>query len=373
MLFGGIELAQKNKPVVLIAEDDEVNRDILREILKDGYEVIEAGDGKSAVSYIESAKTKLNLVIADIHMPVMDGFGVIEYLHKEGLSDRIPVIITTADQSADVLLLGKKYRVADIVYKPFKVKAIRKSVDALFEILKCERGVNDVISEKSEHFVNQYTALKKADSIRDFCWEDTIRLIMDELLPGGVLHRKRIHNYTRAVLDKLKTDFPKYRLTDADVDMISKCTLMHDIGSVVIPDEVYDKGDATSYRGLMQIRKRPVVGSELINLIFANSTHLDEKRHCYEICRYMRERFDGKGYPDGLLGIEIPVSAQVVGLVHRYDELRFKDGKIHSHKSSCNAILEAEYKAFNPDLIDLFEEISGTFEEISSQIGIKEK
>ena len=356
----------KTKPVILIAEDDEINRTILTEILKDSYEVIEAEDGERAVAVIESEGERLNLLLVDIHMPVINGFEVIEYIHEHNLAEHIPVIITTADQSADVLLSGKKYRVADIVYKPFKAGDIRKSIDALFEILRCERGMDDIISEKSEHFFNQYEALKKAHSINNYLWEDNVRMTMNMLLPKGEAHRRRIQNYTGRLLECLRENYPRYELTDDDIQMITKCTLMHDIGSVVIPDDVFDKGDATSYRGFMQIRKRPIVGSELINLIFANSRHQTERKHCYEICRYMREQYDGKGYPNGLVGNEIPISAQVVGLVHRYDELRFKNGRLHSHKTTCNMILEAEYRAYNPDLIDLFEENSNVFEEISS-------
>ena len=354
-----------SKPVILIAEDDEVNRAILKEILKDDYEVIEADDGERAVSMIQEEQDRINLVLADIHMPVMDGFEVIEYLHDKGLSEKIPVIITTGDQSADVLLSGKKYQVADIVYKPFKAKDILRTIESLFEILKCEQSIEEIVAEKSDFFSHQYEALKKVNSIKNYLWEDTIRMTMDALLPKGTAHRRRIQNYTGIMVEKLCEEYPKYGLKPEDAPMISKCTLMHDIGSFVVPDIVFDQSDASAHRGFVQIRKRPIVGSELINLIFANSKHQTERRHCYEICKYMREQYDGKGYPDGMQGNEIPISAQIVGLVHRYDELRFQSNKIHSHKTTANIILEAEYKAYNPDLIDLFEELQDEFDEIA--------
>ncbi len=357
--------ANKARPVILIAEDDEVNRAILKEMLKDDYEVIEAEDGEKAVSLIKSERDRLNLVLADIHMPLMNGFGVIEFIHDQGLAEKIPVIITTADQSADVLLSGKRYQVADIVYKPFKAKDIRRTIESLFEILKCEQSIEEVVAEKSDFFSNQYTALKKAATMKNYLWEDTIRMTMDALIPKGTAHRRRIQNYTGIMCERVSEAYPQYGLKPEDAPMIAKCTLLHDIGSFVVPDLVFDQSDASAHRGFVQIRKRPIVGSELINLIFANSRHQAEKRHCYEICRYMRELYDGKGYPDGLIGNEIPISAQIVGLVHRYDELRFQNGRIHSHKTSANMILEAEYKSYNPDLIDVFEELQEEFDEIA--------
>lgn len=357
--------AGNTRPVILIAEDDEVNRAILKEILKEDYEVIEAADGERAVALIESEQDRLNLVLADIHMPVMDGFEVIEYIHDNGLAEKIPVIITTGDQSADVLLSGKKYHVADIVYKPFKAKDIRRTIDSLFELLKCEQSIEEIVAEKSDSFSHQYDALKKVSSIKNYLWEDTIRMTMDALLPKGTAHRRRIQNYTGIMVERLCEEYPQYGLRPEDAPMIAKCTLLHDIGSFVVPDIVFDQNDANAHRGFIQIRKRPVVGSELINLIFANSKHQTEKKHCYEICRYMRELYDGKGYPDGMIGNEIPISAQIVGLVHRYDELRFQNSRVHSHKTTVNMITEAEYKSYNPDLLDIFDELQDEFDEIA--------
>lgn len=347
------------KPAILIAEDEEINRTILREILKDKYKILEAENGNQAVFCIQAEAESLALIILDIHMPKLDGFGVMDYLVENGLNEKIPVIITTADESADVLIQGKKNKVADIVYKPFRAADIRKSVDTLVEICKLENNLEDIISEKSVYLTNQYDILKKAKSLRRVKWDENIKALMKKAVPGIEPHLERVRKNTEFMLNAIMERYPKYGLSKAIIKAACDGSLMHDFGTIIIPDNLFDKGEASASRALVQIKKRPTAGSEVINLMFANSGHQMERKYGYDICKYMYEQYDGKGYPLGLVEDEIPLCAQVVGLVHRYDELRYNAGEQETpHKTVLRKILSAEYRAYNPDILEVFEEIA---------------
>lgn len=353
------------KPTILIAEDEEINRTILREILKEKYRILEAENGSQAVFYIKAEENNISLIILDIHMPKLDGFGVMDYLVTSGLNEKIPVIITTGDESADILVQGKKNKVVDIVYKPFRAADIRKTVDALVEIANLETNIEKIIEEKSIYFTNQYEAIKKAKSFHRVRWEDNVKAIMDKVLPNETSHNMRVRHMTGLMCSVLLEKYPKYGLSKSINKAITDSCIMHDIGKAVVPDSLFDKNDASASRALVQIKNRPNAGAEMINLMFANSGHQVERKYAHDICKCMYETYDGKGYPIGLSGDEIPICAQIVGLVHRYDELRFlPDGTVKPHKSVMRKILEAEYKVYNPDLLEVLEDLSDEFDGI---------
>ena len=356
------------KPAVLIAEDEEINRTILREILKDKYRILEAENGHQAVFYVKAEVNSIVLIILDIHMPKLDGFGVMDYLLESGLNEKIPVIITTSDQSTDVLVQARKNRAVDIIYKPFRASDIRKRVDTLVSICNVEQKLDSIISETSEYLTNQYEALKKAKTFRRGKWEENILKVMDDAIPDNIPHNRRMKAYVSLLCEHMSKEYPKYGISKSVSRTISEVCVLHDLGQLAIPDSVFDRSDATAHRGLLQIKKRPVAASEMVNIVFANASHQTERKYAYDICRYMYEQFDGKGYPEGLVGNEIPISAQMVGLAHRYDELRFtKNGNETPHKQVMRKIMESEYKAYNPDLLDVFEEISAEIEKASRE------
>lgn len=355
-----------SKPTILIAEDEEINRTILREILKNKYRILEAENGQQAVFYIQAEDLVIDLLILDIHMPKLDGFGVMDYLIEKGLNTKIPIIVTTADESSDVLVQAKQNKVVDIVYKPFRAGDIQKTVDTLVEICKLEKNLEKIIEEKSIYLTNQYEVMKKALIFRHQRWEETVKRLMSDLLPGNEEHNLRIRAYTECLATKVMNTYPKYGLNKSICSTMADAALLHDIGSTVIPDSLFDKNDPSAHRALLQIRRRPIAGAELINLIFADSPYKTEKKYAYEICRHMYEHFDGKGYPNSLVGQEIPLCAQIVSLAHRYDELRFNSGNLgSSHKNATRKILEVEFKAYNPDVLEAFEELTDVFEAIS--------
>lgn len=356
----------EERQVILIAEDEEINRAILREMLKDKYDVIEAENGHQAIFHLKAMPEKIALIILDIHMPKLDGYGVMDYLVENGLNEKIPVIITTVDQSSDVLISGKRNKVADIVYKPFRASEIRKRVDNLIEICRYEQDLDSIIEEKAAYLTKQYNAITKFNSIKKISHEDVLKTIAEKMLPESIAHMNRIESYTELICSVLWKRYPQYGLDQHACEVITKASLLHDIGNTVI-DDVYVQGEGAAHRAYMQIRKRPIAAAEMINLIYADSELKEEKKYAYDICRCMYEQYDGKGYPEGLAGQEIPISAQIVGLAHRYDELRFNanNEEIEPHKVVVRKMLQSEFRCFNPSLVDIFEDYESEFEVIS--------
>lgn len=364
-----------DKPTVLIAEDEEINRTILREILKAKYRILEAENGQQAVYCLKAEKTNISLIILDIHMPEVDGFGVMKYLEEEGLNKRIPVVITTADQDPNILIEGKKNKIVEIFYKPFRASDVSKTVDDLIEICNYEDNLDEIIAEKSVYLTNQYEAVRKAKSLLFTRWDENIKTFVFNLLPESREHILRIYAYTEIISKELAKTQPQYGITKNSARLIADASLLHDLGEVIIPNSIITgkSGDALD-RAIKQIKKRPQAGAELINLIFANSGHQVERKYAYDICRYMYETCDGKGYPAGLKGGEIPICAQVVSVVHRYDELRFqKDGNVKAYEGIMDYFLDTAGERYNPVLLSTFESASDEIKNVNiKSVNVKE-
>ena len=364
-----------DKPTVLIAEDEEINRTILREILKAKYRILEAENGQQAVYCLKAEKTNTSLIILDIHMPEVDGFGVMKYLEEEGLNKKIPVVITTADQDPNILIEGKKNKIVEIFYKPFRASDVSKTVDDLIEICNYEDNLDEIIAEKSVYLTNQYEAVRKAKSLLFTRWDENIKTFIFNLLPESREHILRIYSYTEILCKELAKTHPQYGITKNSARLIADASLLHDLGEVIIPNSIITgkSGDALD-RAIKQVKKRPQAGAELINLIFANSGHQVERKYAYDICRYMYETCDGKGYPAGLKGGEIPICAQVVSVVHRYDELRFqKDGNVKEHEGIMDYFLDTAGERYNPVLLSTFENVSDEIKNVNiKSVNVKE-
>lgn len=362
------------KPTILIADDEEISRAILREILKSKYRILEAENGQQAVLYIQAEELNIDLLILDIHMPKLDGFGVMDYIVEKKLTSKLPVIVTTADESSEALVQAKNYKVVDIVYKPYRAPDIIKTVDTLVDICKLEKNLESIIAQKSVYLTNQYEVFKKSRFFRRPKWDDNVKELMKEISPERVPHMDRVKRYTEVLLLATMERYPQYGLNKSMCKTIAAASLLHGIGASVIPDSLFDKNDPSAHKALMQLRRRPIAGAELVNMIFANSPFQSERKYAYDICRYLHEQYDGKGYPMGAMGDEIPIGAQAVGLVHRYDELRFaKNGKNMPHKLAMRTILDKEFKAYSPNLLEVFEDLSDSFDEIASRVYNEEK
>lgn len=342
---------------ILIADDEAISRSILAEILKDKYRILEAENGNQAVMYIKSQKENISLIILDIHMPKLSGFDVMNYLAESGLRDNVPVIITTADQSSEVLMQATQHRAADVIYKPYNANDIRKKIDLLIGIKNVENNMDSILQEAVAIVEKEYATIRKMHLFQIGRAQENFAMLMSQVQPEKTDHNHRVRVYTEIFGDKLLEGNSSLKVDKQTLKLIRDAIPLHSIGSLVIPEDIYKKDEKVTERAYNQIKRRPIASAEMVNIIFADVVAQKRVKVCYNICRYLHERYDGKGYPDGLKGEEIPIEAQIFSLVHRYDELLYNDEHPLNSEQAMRVLTEEEADSFNPYLLNAFEEI----------------
>lgn len=337
---------------ILIADDSLMNREILKEILKD-YSIIEASNGCEAIEMIKKYHEELALILLDIVMPEKDGFAVLKFMNKQDYIRKIPVTVISADQ--DLESVERAYQLGAIEYltRPFLSIVVLKKVENTFNLYyrqkKMARIVNEQVYEKYKN-------------------NDMMTLILSHIVESrngeSGLHVIHIKILTKKILDALMKKTDKYHLTKDDTVLIETASTLHDIGKIAIPDEILNKPGKLTDKEKKIMQSHSIIGAKMLNnLPFYK--HEPLVKYAYEICKYHHERYDGKGYPDGLVGDEIPISAQVVSIVDAYDALISERvyKKALDGKTALKMIQEGQCGAFNPLLIECLIEIQPLIEE----------
>lgn len=335
---------------ILVVEDVEINREILVGMFDDEYEILEASNGEEGIVQIEKAE-RLVLILLDIVMPVMDGFGVLDYMKEKGLIDRIPVILITSEAPKDSENRAYSYGIADVIHKPFYPEIVKKRAKNIIELYQDKLHMEERIREQTQIIIEQ---TKKVRQKNEFMIDALSSVVEFRSLESGN-HIRRVKYLTRILLKYLVKHFPKYGLTQEDVDEISRASALHDIGKIGIPDAILLKPGKLTPEEFEVMKTHTTVGCQILE-----SFHkmYDDKfyRYCYEVCRHHHERWDGKGYPDKLVGSDIPISAQVVSIVDVYDALiseRVYKGA-YSTAEAYKMIMDGECGTFAPDILECF-------------------
>ena len=346
-----------NKQKVLIADDSEINRSILADMLGDEYEILEAENGVEAVALIRRHTTELSLVLLDIVMPVMDGFGVLSVMNQNHWIDDIPVIMISAESSSSHVERAYELGVTDFISRPFDALIVhRRVVNTILLYTKQKKLINlvaDQIYEKEQ---------------RSTLMIDILSHIVEFRNGESGLHVVHVRSLTELLLRELTGRTDRYKLSPEDISLIGTASALHDIGKIAIPEEVLNKPGKLTDEEFAVMKTHTTVGAGMLeNLPF----HQDEPlvRTAYEICRWHHERWDGRGYPDGLRGDDIPISAQIVALADVYDALTSQ--RVYkppfSHEAAVQMILEGKCGAFNPLVLECLKDCAdGLLEELGS-------
>ncbi len=362
--------AQKKK--ILVVDDKEINRVVLEGIFQEDYNIVSAENGKEALAIIERQSHDLEAVLLDVFMPVMDGFEVLEYMKDEGLDGEIPVVLITAEDSADIDDRAYQYNVADIVRKPFVPRIVRRRVYNVINLYSNTRKLEKLVKKqarelerKNADYNIERMELEKAkgDVIDAMC--DLIERRNKE--PYG--HVKRVKEYTRILASELAKSFPEYDLTDDDVRYITDASVFHDLGKIAISEAIVCKPTALTDVEFEESKMHTIKGCEILET-FNFIKNRDFYRYSKEICRSHHEKWDGKGYPDALVGDEIPISAQVVSLADTYDAMTVKRGfkEAFDHEIVMDMINCGNCGSFNPKLITCFNNINEKFKKIMEEV-----
>ena len=337
------------KQKILIADDSEINRALLMEILGDGYEYLEAENGVRAVELLRE-HTDIALVLLDIMMPQMDGFDVLKVMRCYSWLDEIPVIMISAAKDTANIERAYDLGVADYMRRPFeRVMVLRQVQNVLMLYAKQKRLtrlVTDQVYEKEHNSVLMISILSHVVEFRN---------------SESGLHVLHIRTLTDLLLHRLVQKTDRYQLDESDIARISTASALHDIGKIVIPEEILNKPGRLTAEEFAIIKNHTVAGAQMLQdlgQVIARDEPLLQVAHA--ICRWHHERWDGNGYPDRLKEDEIPIAAQVVALADVYDALTSERCYKHAydHDTALRMILNGECGAFNPLLLDCLQKSS---------------
>lgn len=342
------------KQQILIVDDEYINRVILAEMFQDeqdAYELIEAENGEEAVRQIENGQD-IVLILLDIVMPVMDGFKVLEYMEGKGLLNKIPVILITGETIQDSEGKAYAFGVADVIHKPFYPNIVKRRSNNIIELYQNKRNMEMRLKEQEIAIRAQEKEIRETN---EFMIDALSSVVESRSVETGD-HTKRIKYYTRLMARCLKEHFPQYGLTDMQVDAISRASVLHDVGKIGISDAILLKPGRLTNEEFDIMKTHTTIGCDLLEKFYRNRTS-EFYRYCYDICRHHHERWDGNGYPDHLVGDEIPISAQIVSIADVYDALvseRVYKGA-YANNAAYAMIMNGECGQFSPTVLECFD------------------
>ena len=367
-------MSEKQK--LLIVDDSELNRDILKEILGSSYDYLEAENGTQAIQILE-VHPEIDLMLLDINMPQMNGFQVLEHMREFQWIDEVPVVMISSEESVEIMRKAYDLGITDYISRPFDAVIVKKRVqNTLGLYANQKRLINVVVDQVYEKEENNTIMIGILSNVLGSHNSESSEHILHIRIATEMLLRELIR----------KTD--AYHLTEADIALIITASSLHDIGKVSIPEEILNKPGRLTDEEFKIMKSHSEIGASMIrDMDFPQDKLTDEefeimKTHsmqgaemiarlenykeepllhtAYEIARWHHERWDGRGYPDGLKGEEIPISAQIVSIADVYDALTsvrcYKNA--YDHDTAIQMIQEGQCGQFNPLLLECLKEIS---------------
>lgn len=335
-----------HKYKILIVDDSEMNREILSSILGDEFDILEAADGKECISVIRKYGRDIALVLLDIVMPEMDGFEVLEFMNKHEWIDDIPVIMISSEDSAASVKKAYEMGVSDYINRPFDVEVVHRRVFNTIKLYAKQRRLIALITNQVyEKEKNNRILIEILSQIVEFRNGESGRHVLNVNIITGIL------------LEQLTQITDKYNISWSDRLIITTAASLHDIGKIGIDDKILNKAGRLTPQEIEKMKEHTVIGASILeNMELFKEEEL--VKTAYQICRWHHERYDGRGYPDGLKGEEIPICAQVVALADVYDALvsRRVYKKSYSHEEAMKMILGGKCGAFNPVLLQCLTE-----------------
>ena len=335
---------------VLIVDDTKLNRDILKEILGETYNYLEAENGNQAIQML-GENLGIDLMLLDINMPQMNGFEVLEIMKRSQCIAETPVIMISSEDAVDTMRKAYELGITDYITRPFDSVIVKKRVQNTLGLYMNQKHlinvVYDQVYEKEEN-------------------NNIMIQIMSNILGSrnseSREHILHIKTATEMMLRQLVKVTDAYPLTEADIALITTASSLHDIGKIRIPEEILNKPGRLTDEEFKIMKKHSELGAAIIKDMDFPQDH-PLVHTAWEICRWHHERWDGKGYPDGLKGEEIPICAQVVSIVDVYDALTSERcyKKAFDHDTAMQMIQDGQCGQFNPILLKCLKELSFQF------------
>ncbi len=319
-----------------------MNRSMLDDMIGDSYRVLEAEDGRQAVAMMQKEGSGIALVLLDYVMPHMNGFEVLEAMNTNGWIKEIPVIMVSAESDPAYVRRAYELGVTDFINRPFDTNIVQRRVMNTLMLYQKQRKLMGMVAD-------QVREREESNNLMVYILSHIVEFRNGE----SGLHVLNVQAMTEMILNELVRITDKYVLTPEDISLITMASSLHDIGKIAIPEEILNKPGRLTAEEFAIMKTHSAVGSDMLDDL---KLYKEEKlvKRAREICRWHHERYDGRGYPDGLVGDEIPISAQVVALADVYDALTsprvYKPA--FSHEEALRMIRDGECGSFNPLILE---------------------
>lgn len=338
----------KEKYKILIVDDADINRSILSDMLSAQYEIIEAGNGLEAISILDKQYSEISLILLDIMMPKMDGFEVLSIMNKSRYLKSIPIITISAETSSAYINKAYNLGAIDYINRPFDENTIIHRVKNTIMLYTKQKIMEDTIAEQF---------LEKEQ--KTFLMIEILANIVEFGNSGSSMHILNIRTLTELLLRHLIQMTDQYSLDSVQISLIANASCMHDIGKISISQEILNKPKCLTTEEFEIIKNHTIIGAQILEKVpeYKKDGLL---QIAHDICRWHHERYDGGGYPDGLKGEEIPISAQIVALADVYDALTNERiyKPTYSSENAVQMILNGECGVFSPLLLQCLKEVA---------------
>ena len=353
---------------VLIVDDMKINRELLSEVMEDEYAILQAEGGKEAIEILEDKNTEIAIMFLDLIMPEVDGLAVLKEMKRRKWIEEFPVLVVTKDNSPNVERECFDYGVSDFIHNPFDFMVVKKRVENIVGLYSYKNQLEEKVEEQTEALRMQNQLLERRGQELEKNHVQIIDILGTVVecrnLESGE-HVKRVKDFARILALRLMEEYPEYGLDEKQVEQIASASALHDLGKIAIPDAILLKPGKLTKEEFEHMKGHTLKGCDILNNI-TDAWDEDYGKVCYEICRSHHERYDGRGYPDALVGDEIPISAQIVSIADVYDALvseRVYKGA-YTTQEAYDMIISGECGVFSPKLLECFKKSRKEFEDL---------
>ncbi len=300
---------------ILIVDDVSINREMLMTMFEEQFETLEAENGQRAIEILKENQDEISIIFLDLLMPVKSGMDVLMYMNLHGLIEQIPVIVITSESDAETSVRAYEYGAADIIFKPFSRRVVTRRALNIIELYESRKQTQAQLDERTKELLEMQKKVKRNN---EFLINALSSVVEFRSLESGQ-HINRVKEFRRILLNTWAALHPEYGFSKQDIEHMVNASALHDIGKIGIPDEILLKPGRLTEEEFATMKTHTTLGCEILEKFKQEDNEF--YRYCYDICRYHHERSDGRGYPDGLTGSEIPIWAQVVSVADVYDAL----------------------------------------------------
>jgi len=330
-----------------------MNRSILADMLDNEYEIIEAEDGAAAIAVLQKHVLDISLVLLDVVMPRMDGFEVLTVMNQKHWIEDVPVIMISAESGSTQMERAYELGATDFITRPFDMVIVRRRVVNTILLYAKQKKLVGLLAD-------QIYEKERSSSMM----VDILSHIVEFRNGESGVHIIHVRTLTEVLLQQIQSKTDRYQLSPAEISLISTASALHDIGKIAIDGDILNKPGRLTPEEFEVMKTHSLIGAEMLKNLPAYENEPLVKS-AYEICRWHHERYDGRGYPDGLVGDDIPISAQIVALADVYDALTSERcyKKAYPHETAVQMILEGQCGAFNPLLLDCLRDVAPSLSE----------